>query len=88
MSDCRYGVSPVNYPDPVICSYNGTVRILVISNLCTYWVSLEALYALSTFETVSLLLLYNDYNIPTINNVQKISYQKGKIFFFANYVGI
>ena len=48
------------------------------------WLPSEALYALSTFETVfpiAFNLLHNDYNIPTMKDVHKNSvFKKGKDF--------
>ena len=54
------------------------------------WLSSEALYALSTFKTVSPIvfkILDNDYNISTIKRVHKICSQKRKRLF-ANHVGL
>ena len=65
----------------VIRGYKRTVRILVISNLCTYlaiiWSFICAINIWNSF-TIAFNLLDKDYNIPTIKNVHKISYQKGK----------
>ena len=54
------------------------------------WLLSGAMYALSTFETVSLFLLTffdNNCNISAIKSVHKISNQKGKRIY-ANYVGM
>ena len=73
----------------IIRGYNGTVWILVVSNLCTYlaivWCSICAINIWNSFS-VAFNFLDNDYNIPTIKNVHNFSYQKGKRLF-VDYVG-
>ena len=74
----------------VIRGYNETVRILVISNLCTYFAIIgSAICAINIWNSfpIAFNLLDNDYNIPTIKRIHKISYQKGKRLF-ANNGGI
>ena len=51
------------------------------------WLPSEALYVLSTFETVSPIAFILLDNIPTIKIIYKISYQKGKRLS-ANYIGM
>ena len=74
----------------VIRGYNGTVRKLLISNLCTYLTIIgRSICAINIWNSFPIAFnrLDNDYNIPTIKNVHKTSYQKGKRLF-ANYVVI
>ena len=63
--------------------YNGTVRMLVMSNLCKYLAiigsSIRAIN-ISNSSPIGFNILDNDYNISTVKKFTKSVLKKGKYF--------
>ena len=51
MSDCRFGVSPVNYPDPDWCGEDNGNLCGVINHPTIFYIGMVAAKMFSVFDT-------------------------------------